>query len=402
MAKFSYRAVDAEGKSINGVVEAETSGSATQMIQSQHLYITFLQETKSRSGFSLPSMKAKIKPEEVVQFAWQFATMIDSGIPLLKSLDILRIQAKNPSFQEVITQLSQDVENGLPLGESMSRHPQVFSNLFVNMVKAAEVGGLLDQVLMRVAKFTEADLEIRQKIKSSLMYPVMVLVFAVILVGAMFTFVLPTFKGIFAGMNIEMPATTKFVFAVSDIATGYWYIPVMVIAATIFFYKKLVATKKGQFQVDAVKLRLPIVGDMLLKMAVSRFTKTLGVLVASGVPLIRCLEIVGETTGNVVIETSLARVRTSVLEGQKLSVPIAATGLFPSMVAHMIDVGEESGRLSEMLVKVSEFYEKEVENAIKGMTSMIEPALIIFMGGLVGFIAISIMSPMFSLVGSIK
>lgn len=402
MARYSYKAVDGEGRSISGVIDADSSAMATQMLQSQRLYIVALNESKGASGFSMPSFKAKIKPEEIVQFAWQFATMIDSGIPLLKSLDILRTQAKNPSFQEVIAQLSQDVENGMPLGDSMAKHPRVFSNLFVNMVRAAEVGGLLDQVLLRVAKFTEDDLEVRQKIKASLMYPVMVLVFAVVLVGAMFTFVLPTFKGIFAGMNIEMPATTKFVFACSDVATKYWYIPMMLIVAGVLFFRQLVSTKKGKFQLDTFKLKMPLVGDMLLKMAVSRFTKTLGVLVASGVPLIRCLEIVGETTGNVVIETSLDRVRASVLEGQKLSVPIAATGLFPSMVAHMIDVGEESGRLSEMLVKVSEFYEKEVSNAIKGLTSMIEPALIIFMGGLVGFIAISIMSPMFTLVGSIK
>lgn len=401
MAKYSYKAVDAEGRAINGVIDADTSEAATQMLQSQRLYITSISAAKAASGFALPSFKERIKPEEIVQFAWQFATMIDSGIPLLKSLDILRSQAKNLTFQAVIAQLSQDVENGMQLGDAMARHPQVFNNLFVNMVRAAEVGGLLDQVLLRVAKFTEADLEVMQKIKASLMYPVMVLGFAVILVGAMFTFVLPTFKGIFAGMNIEMPGTTKFVFAVSDLTVNYWYVPVMLITAGVFFFRRLVATKKGRFQLDTFKLRMPIVGEVMLKMAVSRFTKTLGVLVASGVPLIRCLEIVGETTGNVVIETSLDRVRASVLEGQKLSVPIAATGLFPSMVAHMIDVGEESGRLSEMLVKVSEFYEKEVENSIKGLTSMIEPALIIFMGGLVGFIAISIMSPMFTLVGSI-
>ncbi len=401
MPHFKYKAVDNDGRSASGVIDAENVMSATQMLQAQRLYIISIEEGRGAT-VTLPKLKAKIKPVEIVQFAWQFATMIDSGIPLLKSLDILKSQTTNGTLAAILGQLGTDVENGLPLGDSMAKHPKVFNNLFVNMVRAAEVGGLLDQVLLRVAKFQEDDLEVRQQIQSSLMYPVMVLIFAVVLVSSMFTFVLPTFKGVFAGMNVEMPATTKFVFAIGDYSSHYWYVPIILIVSIVIFFKRLVSTKRGRFQVDSMKLRIPVIGDLLLKMAVSRFTKTLGVLVASGVPLIKCLEIVGETTGNQVIETSLERVKNSVLEGQKLSVPIAATGLFPSMVAHMIDVGEESGRLSEMLEKVSEFYEKEVASAIKGLTSMIEPALIIFMGGLVGFIAISIMTPMFTLVGNIK
>ena len=401
MPHYRYKAVDNDGRSASGVIDADNVASATQMLQGQRLYIISIEEGRGAT-ITLPKLKAKIKPVEIVQFAWQFATMIDSGIPLLKSLDILKSQTTNPTMSTILGQLGTDVENGLPLGDSMAKHPKVFNNLFVNMVRAAEVGGLLDQVLLRVAKFQEDDLEVRQQIQSSLMYPVMVLIFAVVLVSSMFTFVLPTFKGVFAGMNVEMPATTKFVFAIGDYSSHYWYVPIILVVSIVIFFRRLVSTTRGRFQVDSMKLRIPVIGDLLLKMAVSRFTKTLGVLVASGVPLIKCLEIVGETTGNQVIETSLERVKNSVLEGHKLSVPIAATGLFPSMVAHMIDVGEESGRLSEMLEKVSEFYEKEVASAIKGLTSMIEPALIIFMGGLVGFIAISIMTPMFTLVGNIK
>ncbi len=402
MAKYPYQAVDGAGRNVRGVIEAETRLEALQALQQQRLYVVNL--GAARTGSSLFSMGGggRVRHEDILAFTWQFATMVGAGIPLLKCLDILKGQAKNQRFKEAIGAINQDVQNGATLADSLARHPAIFSRLYVNMVRAAEVGGLLDQVLVRVAQFLENDMEIRHKIKSAMMYPILVLSFAVIMMAAMFNVVLPQFKSIFSGMNIEMPTLTKVIFTVSDLSAQYWYVPPAVLIGVVLTLRALVRTPSGRVQYDAIKLRVPIVGELVLKMAVSRFSRTLGVLVASGVPLVRCLEIVGETSGNAIIANALDKVRTGVLDGQRLSMPMAATGLFPSMVVHMVDVGEESGQLSEMLVKVSDFFDKEVDAAVKGLTSMIEPALIILMGVLVGIIAVSIMGPIFTLAGSIN
>jgi len=296
----------------------------------------------------------------------------------------------------------QDVKGGMSLADALSKHPQVFSKLYVNMVRAAEVGGILDQILDRLAQFLEKELEIRQKIKSAMMYPVLVLIFSMVMVFALFTFVLPRFKEIFASMNVKMPPATQLLFNLSDYAVAYWYIPPALLVGAFVFIKQYGKNPKGRYRIDLVKLRLPIIGDLVLKMSISRFARTFGVLIASGVSMMRSLEIVAETAGNSVLATAIDNARNGVREGQKLSTPLGASGLFPTMVTHMIDVGEETGRLSDMLVKVSDFYEKEVDATVKGLTSMIEPMLIIFLGVVVGFIAISVMTPIFTLVSNIN
>jgi type IV pilus assembly protein PilC len=250
--------------------------------------------------------------------------------------------------------------------------------------------------------FLEKDLEIKQKVKSSMMYPVLVLIFSIIMLIALFTFVLPKFKEIFLSMNVEMPAVTSMLFNASDIFLQIWWALLggfIGIFVTVRWYIK---KPKGRYQYDLLKLRVPVFGDLILKMAVARFTRTFGTLVASGVPLMRTLEIVGETSGNAVLSSAIENTRACLREGQTLSAPFAATNLFPPMVVHMMDVGEESGRLAEMMIRVADFYEQEVDATIKGLTSMIEPVLIIFMGVIVGFIAISVMMPIFKLVNSIN
>jgi len=234
------------------------------------------------------------------------------------------------------------------------------------------------------------------------MYPVLVLIFSLVMVFALFTFVLPRFKEIFASMNVKMPPATQFLFSLSDYAVAYWYIPPALLIGGLVFVKQYGKNPKGRYQIDMVKLRLPIIGDLVLKMSISRFARTFGVLIASGVSMMRSLEIVAETAGNSVLAGAIDAARNGVREGQKLSTPLGASGLFPTMVTHMIDVGEETGRLSDMLVKVSDFYEKEVDATVKGLTSMIEPMLIIFLGVVVGFIAISVMTPIFTLVSNIN
>jgi type IV pilus assembly protein PilC len=245
-------------------------------------------------------------------------------------------------------------------------------------------------------------LEVRQKIKSAMMYPVMVLVFSFLVLVAIFMFVLPKFKEIFTSMNVEMPTMTQLLFSASDFAIAYWWAIGGALAGMVFALKAYVRKPTGRYQYDYLKLKFPIFGELALKLAVARFARTLGVLISSGVPLMRTLEIVGQTSGNQVLAQAIEGTRQSIREGQPLSAPFVATGLFPSMVTHMMDIGEESGRLSEMMVKIADFYEQEVDATIKGLTSMIEPMLIVFLGGVVGFIAISIMMPMFKLINAIQ
>ncbi|MDW8106891.1 MAG: type II secretion system F family protein [Armatimonadota bacterium] len=403
MPLFSYEAVDSKGRTLKGTVEADTEQLVLSKLHEQGLHVVRIEQQRERTQLLSRFRRAqKPKLQALVFFTRQFATMIDAGIPILRCLDILYTQTKDPALKQAIDGVRKDVKSGMALNEAMEKHPRVFSELFVNMVRAAEVAGILDQILDRLATFLEKDLEVRQKVKSAMMYPVMVLVFSFLVLVAIFTFVLPKFKEIFASMNVEMPAMTQMLFNISDFIIGYWWAIAGFVVGMVLVLRAYIRQPKGRYQYDYLKLKLPILGDLVLKLAVARFARTLGVLVSSGVPLMRTLEIVGQTSGNRVLATAIEGTRQSIREGQPLSAPFAATGLFPAMVIHMMDIGEESGRLSEMMVKIADFYEQEVDAAIKGLTSMIEPLLIIVLGGIVGFIAISIMMPMFKLVSAIQ
>jgi len=403
MPLYGYEAVDSKGRILKGAIEADNEQLVLAKLHEQGLHVVRVapQRTKTQlfSGFG-KSKKPKL--QALVLFTRQFATMIDAGIPILRCLDILHTQTKDHALKNAIDAIRKDVKAGMALNEAMEKHPLVFSDLFVNMIRAAEVAGILDQILDRLATFLEKDLEVRQKIKSAMMYPVMVLVFSFLVLIAIFIFVLPKFKEIFASMNVEMPTMTKFLFSASDFIVGYWWAIAGALVGVVFAIKAYIRKPRGRYQYDYLKLKLPIFGDLVMKLAVARFARTFGVLIASGVPLMRTLEIVGQTSGNQVLATAIEGTRQSIREGQPLSAPFAATGLFPSMVIHMLDIGEESGRLSEMMVKIADFYEQEVDATIKGLTSMIEPLLIVFLGGIVGFIAISIMMPMFKLINAIQ
>lgn len=403
MPLFGYEAVDNKGRTLKGAIEADSEQLVLAKLHEQGLHVVRVEQqrekTKLFSGLGKPK---KPRLQAMVMFTRQFATMIDAGIPILRCLDILYTQTKDPALKNAIDGVRKDVKSGMALNEAMEKHPLVFSDLFVNMIRAAEVAGILDQILDRLATFLEKDLEVRQKIKSAMMYPVMVLVFSFLVLVAIFMFVLPRFKEIFASMNVEMPAMTQFLFSASDFMIGYWWALAGLAIGVVFAVKAYIRKPKGKYQYDWLKLRFPIFGELVLKLAVARFARTLGVLVSSGVPLMRTLEIVGQTSGNQVLAHAIEGTRQSIREGQPLSAPFAATGLFPSMVIHMMDIGEESGRLSEMMVKIADFYEQEVDATIKGLTSMIEPLLIVFLGGVVGFIAISIMMPMFKLINAIQ
>lgn len=403
MPLFAYEAVDNGGRSIRGTLEADTEQLLLSKLHEQNLHVVNVTLQKAR-GLTLGKLGKAKKPklQALVVFSRQFATMVDAGIPILRCLDILQTQTKDPCLKDTLDTVRRDVKSGMSLNEAMAKHPGVFSTLYVNMIRAAELGGILDQILDRLSMFLEKDLEIKQKVKSSMMYPVLVLVFSIIMLIALFTFVLPKFKEIFLSMNVEMPAVTALLFNASDIFLQIWWALLGGGIGAFVTLKWYIRKPKGRYQYDLLKLKAPVFGDLILKLAVARFTRTFGTLVASGVPLMRTLEIVGETSGNAVIANAVEGTRVCLREGQSLSAPFAATNLFPAMVIHMMDVGEESGRLAEMMVRVADFYEQEVDSTIKGLTSMIEPVLIIFMGVIVGFIAISVMMPIFKLVNSIS
>lgn len=406
MATFTYDAVDPVGRSVKGTIEADNEQLVLTRLHEQHFHIVSIQEGRIGGGLGLSGLFAKkagkVKLQALVIFSRQFSTMINAGISMIKCLDILENQTRDPALAATISEVRRDVKEGMTLTDAVSKHPEVFSKLYINMIRAAEIGGILDTILDRLAGFLEKEMEIKQKVKSAMMYPILVLIFAVLVIIALFIVVLPKFKEIFDSMNVEMPAATAFLFSASDWVCNYWYmIPVIVIPLFIA-YKQYAKTAKGRYNIDGVKLRIPIAGELVLKMGISRFARTFGTLLASGVPMMRSLEIIGETSGNMVIAEAINKTRNSIREGQKISQPLSQSALFPPMVVHMIDVGEETGLLSEMLLKVSDFYDQEVDAMIKGLTSLIEPLLIVFMGVLVGFIAISVMSPIFKLVSSIR
>jgi type IV pilus assembly protein PilC len=400
---FQYAAVDQYGKQVRGKIEADNQQLVLSKLHEQRYHVIDVSVKGQRGAFSEKmASRKKMKLQALVIFSRQFATMINAGISIVKCLDIMEKQTKDPVLQSVLGTAMRDVKSGLSLTDAFAKHPNVFSKLYVNMVRAAELGGILDEILERVAGFLESEMDIRTKIKSAMMYPVAVLIFSVLMVTALFLFVLPKFKDIFDSMNVELPPATKILFDGSALLRQFWYVPLILIIAAAIGYKIMKSRPGGRYQIDNFKLHVPIVGEIVQKMSISRFARTFGTLVSSGVPMMRALEIVGETSGNLVIAHAVAAARESVREGQKISTPLEATGMFPTMVTHMIDVGEETGRLSEMLIKVSEFYEREVDAAVKGLTSMIEPMLIVFMGVVVGFIAVSVMGPIFKLVSSIN
>ena len=404
MSTFVYTALDLNGKTIKGRIEADSEQLVLSKLHEQKYHILGIEEDKSRSKSNTATPKAgkSVKLANMVVFSRQFATMIDAGIAIIRCLDILEGQTKDPALKPVIAQCKKDVKGGLSLTDAFSKHPNVFSRLYVNMVKAAEAGGILDKILDRLSTFLETEHEIRGKIKSAMVYPVLVLFFAMSMVVALFIFVLPKFKELFDTMNIAMPPATKLLFAMSTCMRDYWYVFLITSVGGFFAYKWYSGTDSGAWHIDSLKLKFPVVGELVQKMCISRFSRTFATLIESGVPMMRSLEIVGETAGNKVIAQAIENARNAIREGQKISTPLAQSGQFPGMVTHMIDIGEETGRLSEMLEKVSDFYDQEVDNAVKALTSMIEPCLIVLMGGIVGFIAVSIMAPIFKLVSSIN
>ncbi len=394
--------MDPNGRTVTGTLEADSFELVRAKLSDLSYHVLSIKQAKNARGFKdMFNNMQRVGLRDLVVFSRQFATMIDAGLSVVKCLDILQKQTRNPKMKEVIGEVKRDVAGGMSLTEAIQKHPRVFSPLYVNMMRSAEAGGILDLVLDRLSGFLEKEQETRNKIKSAMMYPAVVFCFATLMLFGLLFFVLPKFKGIFETMGLELPLTTKLMLNSSMYMRNYWYIYLVVMAGSVVLFKVFGRTERGKYAIDAAKLRVPIFGDLILKTCVSRFARTFGTLITSGVPVLRALEIVSDTAGNRVIAETVVRARQSIKEGEKISTPLFGSKIFPVMVTQMIAIGEETGRLDQMLDKVSNFYDDEVDNTLKGLTSLIEPLMIVGLGLIVGFIAISVISPIYSLVGSL-
>ncbi|MHB9022611.1 MAG: type II secretion system F family protein [Armatimonadota bacterium] len=401
MPTFTYTAIDRSGQSHSGKIDADSLDAVRSKLSELNYHIVNVAEKAASSG--MIKGLSRVKQKELVVFSRQFATMIDAGLSVLKCLDILQRQTRDPVLHETLGTVRHSVNSGSSLTEALAKHPRVFSKLFVNMVRSAEAGGILDQVLDRLATFLEKEMEMRQKVRSAMMYPTIVFIFATIVLVVMMWWVLPQFKTIFKNMGLtSLPWTTQVLLDFAVITKQYWYAVIIVIVAVIVGVIVYGRTATGALHLDRLKLQAPVFGDIILKVSISRFARTFGTLISSGVPVLRALEITSDTAGNLAVAQTLERARISVKEGEKISDPLQTSPLFPIMVTQMIAVGEETGRLDQMLIKISDFYDTEVDATLKGLASLIEPLMIVGLGVLVGFIAISVISPIYTLVGSIK
>lgn len=401
---YAYRVRTKEGRVISGQMEADGEAAVASRLRSQGLVpVQITKESGAGLKKEIVLIPEKVKLKDLAIFSRQFATMINSGLSLLRTLNILAEQTENKTLAKTITEIRDDVERGSSLSASMSKHEKVFNKLFVAMVRAGETGGQLDTVLNRVADNLEADYRLRQKVKSAMTYPVVVAGIAVLLVTVMLLFVVPTFAGMFEGLGGTLPLPTQILLTLSQAAK--WLVPLLVVLSIVGYivYKRMrKASAEFRLRADRIKLKIPIFGDLFLKVAISRFTRTLGLLLRAGVPVLQALDIVADTTGNEVLTRATTDVKESVRSGESMAGPLARHPVFPPMVVQMISVGEDTGQIDEMLDKVSDFYDQEVESTTEALTSLIEPIMIAVLGGIVGSMIIALYMPMFAIFDLIK
>jgi len=345
----------------------------------------------------LPFLKGKVKEKDVVVFCRIFSTMINAGLPLIQCLDLLAQQEQNKAFKNIIKKVKEDVEGGASLTEALKKHPAVFDDLFANLVAAGEAAGILDIILQRLSNYMEKAMKLKSKVKGAMTYPAAVLVISTGVVTLLLLKVIPVFKKMFEGMGGELPGPTQFLVNASEFAQSYWWIMAGIIVAIVIAFGKFYKTEKGRWMIDSLILKSPIFGPLLKKVAVAKFSRTLSTMMSSGVPILEGLNIVSKTSGNVVVEAALVKTRQSISEGRTIAEPLSETGIFPAMVVQMIAVGEATGALDSMLSKIADFYDDEVDAAVEAMTALLEPVMMVFLGGIVGGMIIAMYLPIFKM-----
>lgn len=430
MPKFSYVAMDQKGKEQKGTIEVASQNEAIGRVKEMGLFPTKIVEVDKakekgnkgeakktggaakpaggkKKGISInlkiPGLGSGVKSKVLTTFTRQLATLVDAGLPLLRGMRVLEKQERNPTLKRIIGELALSVEGGSTFSEALAQHPKVFNRLYVNMVKAGELGGVLEVVLNRLSEFQEKAQKIKGKVVAAMFYPIAVLVVAVAIMGVLVVVVIPKFKEVFAGLGEgrPLPAFTQFVMSVSDVVRGNIVMTLITVAALVGCFMLFIKTKFGRHVWDKFKLKMPVLGPVVSKVAISRFTRTLGTLVSSGVPILQALTIVRETSGNVIVANAVTAVHESVKEGETITAPLEASGVFPPMVISMVDVGEQTGALPEMMMKIADNFDDEVDNAVAAMTSLLEPIMIIFLAVIVGSIVIAMFLPLIDLMNGL-
>jgi len=430
MPKFSYVAMDSRGKETKGTLDVSNQNEAIGRLKEMGFFPTKVVEvdktkekgdgkTKAAKGgapakkggalsvnlnIKIPGLSGKVKGKVLTAFTRQLATLVDAGLPLLRGLRVLEKQERNKTLKDIIGQLALSIEGGSTFSEGLAQHPKVFNRLYVNMVKAGELGGVLEVVLSRLADFMEKAQKIKGKVIAAMFYPVAVMIVAVIILAVLMIFVVPKFKDIFKDMlpGKPLPGFTRFVLGVSDAIANNFIVTSICAVVVIVGFVTFIKTRFGRRLWDRFKLNMPILGAILSKVAISRFTRTLGTLVSSGVPILQALTIVKETSGNVIVGSAVSAVHESVKEGETITAPLEASKVFPPMVVSMVDVGEQTGALPEMLMKIADNYDEEVDNAVAAMTSLLEPVMIVFLAVIVGSIVIALFLPLIALMDGLS
>jgi type IV pilus assembly protein PilC len=399
---YQYKVRDRSGNLVSGTLVADNERLVLDRLR--EMGYTPLEVGKERKGLNLEInlRPAKVKLKELSVFSRQFATMVNSGLPILRGLAILADQTDSKELARVLGAVRMDVEQGASLSAAMAKHPKVFNDLYIAMIRSGETGGVLDDVLLRLAALLEREVHLRQKIKSAMTYPIAVVALVILIMSAMLLFVVPQFKSIYGQLGGTLPLPTRVLLAMSDAMKKYWYIVVLLAIAARFLFRRYKRTAAGREMVDSLKLRVPIFGSLFHKTALSRFSSTLGMLLRSGVPILQALDIVSDTVNNRVIAKAVADVQASVREGESIAKPLSKHKIFPPMVVQMLAVGEETGQIDTMLDKVATFYDNEVEASVDALTSLIEPLLIAIIGGCVGAAVIALYMPMFNIIKLIQ
>ena len=399
MGKFMWEGKTRVGGTMTGEIEAPNEAFVIAQLRRQQIVPVKIKPKPRDLGFSLLGRRGKVSKRELAIFTRQFATMIDAGLPLVQCLDILGLQQENQAFKKVILKVKEDVESGSTFADALGKHPHVFDELFVNLVSAGEVGGILDTILSRLAAYIEKAMKLAKQVKSAMVYPSTILAVALIVTVVLLVYVIPIFGDMFKDFGAELPLPTQFVMAISGYTRKYFLVGVVLLVLLVMGIRWYYKQENGRRRIDRLLLRVPIFGDLLRKIAVARFSRTLGTMVSSGVPILESMDIVAKSAGNKIIEEAILRARTSISEGKTIAEPLADSKVFPVMVTQMVSVGEATGALDTMLNKIADFYDDEVDAAVGALTSLLEPMLMIFLGVVIGGLVIAMYLPIFKLAG---
>jgi type IV pilus assembly protein PilC len=399
MAVWIYKATTAQGKDFEGKLEAKSKAEAEDQLRRRKLRVTSIKKEAAQIGIKLGT---GVTRQDVSRFTRQFSVMTAAGLPLLQCIDILGEGTENPNFRQVLKQISGKIQGGGSLSVAFREHPKIFDNLYCFMVAAGEAGGILDEIFRRLAEYGENAERLRRKIKKAMMYPTIVAIVAVVVVAVLLVFVVPVFAGMYSGNGAQLPAPTQVVINISDFLKKYILLMIIGAIGTVMALKQYHKTEKGALILDGIKMKLPGLGPVEVKGSVARFTRTLGTLLSSGVPILDALEVTANTAGNAVLERAIKNVVRSISGGASISEPLKEANVFPAMVIQMVSVGEKTGGLPDMLTRIADFYDEEVDAAVDGMTSMIEPIIIVFLGVVIGGLLIAMYMPMFGLADTVK